>query len=80
MLAKQVENLACHHRPEFGDPAIRNPHPFVVGAGVADEAIGGDRPIGDRADQLHLLAAHDVGARFVEERDARNDRRPLVLP
>ena len=70
---QQVEQLAGHHRAETVQAATPQVAPFVVGAGMADQAIGLDLAGRDRAEQLHFLAAHDVGAAVPDIGHARDD-------
>ena len=54
--------------------------PFIVRAGMADERVGIDESGGDRAEQLHLLAAHHVRASLADVGDTGNDRFALTRP
>ena len=53
VLLEQAEHFAGHHRVKANQPAACHHGPFVVGAGMADEAIGRDHAGGDRAEDLH---------------------------
>ena len=80
MLLEQTVELAGHDRLKPVDLAVAKCCPFVVGAGMADEAHRIDQPGGHGAEQLHFLSAHDVGTALADERHARNDRLALSGP
>src|SRR3546814_3957668 len=57
--AQRLERLAGHVRREAGDPPGLDPRPFRVRTGQAQDGTVDAEPV-DRAEDLHLLAAHDV--------------------
>ena len=72
--AQQVEQLARHHGAERGDAAVLDLDPLVVRSRMADERTRRQRSVADGPENLHLLAAHHVGERGIEMRQARDDR------
>ena len=80
MLFQDREQFAGHDGPERIDLAPSQGHPLVVRAGMADEGVGIDQSIGDAAEQLHFLAAHDIGMHAFLIGQARHDRIALPRP
>src|SRR5260221_3251393 len=58
--AQHGEDLAGHRGGEGGYPSVAHSHPFAVRTGQADRRLAG-RNLGERADDLRLFAAHDIG-------------------
>ncbi len=73
MLLQQIEQFSRHHGAERNDAAVRDPDPFVVRAGMADERVIWDQVRRERAQQLDLFAAHHVRFVGVLEANARHD-------
>ena len=69
----QREQLAGHGGGEVGDAAAFDMDPFVVRAGLREQRIGRSEARRDGTQNLHLFAAHDVGARVGQQRDAGDD-------
>ena len=81
VLLQQVEQLAGHHGAEALDLGLVRATPICCAC--RDGRRGHSRSTsagGDRAEQLHLLAAHDVGAAAADIGDAGDDRFALTGP
>ncbi len=80
MRAEQREEFASHRGGEAGDRAALDGRPFAMRAGLAEHRVGRHQPGSDRAEQLHLFAAHHVGMQPVAVRQPRHDRGAVVDP
>lgn len=65
--ANQREQLARHRGGEAGDVTTLHLGPFAVRAGLAQQRVRRHECDRRRTEQLHLLAAHDIRARGIDE-------------
>jgi hypothetical protein len=72
VLRKQAVDFARHIGAKAGDAAAAHRHPLVVRARQDEQPIG-DAGKMQRAEDLHLLAAHHIGHATLFDAEARND-------